>query len=479
MVIAGPAAAALDSLDPSQREFIQSLPKAELHAHLNGCLPLSLLQDMASQYISDAAQTKIVEEGIAKLQKGIILDEIHDFFGLFPAIYALTSNTTNMRRATRAVLGQFLDGTKPWCSYLELRSTPRQTEEMTRKEYLHAVLDEVEQYPSHKAAFIVSLDRRMGVEELKECVDLACSLKSEGRRVVGIDLCGDPRAGDMKILEEYLDMAKTAGLLITLHIAETAENSYEETKQLLSYQPNRLGHATFLDDEAKTLVRESKMCIEICLSSNILCKTVPRLEDHHIRYYIQHDHPVVICTDDTLPFRTSLEGEYALLLALPPLGLGLTEVERPDLLPSFLSLMNSAVVSGLHARAGPVPESVIVFDVLTVIAFIILILSVTVARLSGIQRVKTWYLLQLSSAFCCLSFLFLVGHQTGPEPPLQFCAFSAALIYAAPPMVAAAALCFVIELYLRLSSALYSKKISDILVDRITWSIPMIHGWAI
>ena len=32
-------------------------------------------------------------------------------------------------------------------------------------------------------------------------------------------------------------------------------------------------------------------------------------------------------TDDTLPFRTSLEGEYALLMAAPPLGLGLSEEE--------------------------------------------------------------------------------------------------------------------------------------------------------
>ena len=30
-------------------------------------------------------------------------------------------------------------------------------------------------------------------------------------------------------------------------------------------------------------------------------------------------------TDDILPFRTSLLGEYALLLAQPPLGLGLSE----------------------------------------------------------------------------------------------------------------------------------------------------------
>lgn len=36
-------------------------------------------------------------------------------------------------------------------------------------------------------------------------------------------------------------------------------------------------------------------------------------------------------TDDILPFRTSLLAEYALLLAQPPLGLGLTENEVKEI----------------------------------------------------------------------------------------------------------------------------------------------------
>ena len=36
-------------------------------------------------------------------------------------------------------------------------------------------------------------------------------------------------------------------------------------------------------------------------------------------------------TDDILPFRTSLLAEYALLLAQPPLGLGLTEDEVKEI----------------------------------------------------------------------------------------------------------------------------------------------------
>ncbi|KAJ7615418.1 Metallo-dependent hydrolase [Roridomyces roridus] len=314
-----PASDALASLTQAQISFIQSLPKAELHAHLNGCIPISELQKMAREYSesgSSSLSSASVLEGIEKLQSGIVLDQISDFFGLFSAIYALTSNPESLRRATRA-----------------LRSTPRETSEMSRMDYVRAVLEEVERYPKSRAALIVSLDRRMADEVVSECVQVAVRLKEEGRRVVGVDLCGDPQAGDMDTLAEHFATAKRGGL--------TVENSVKETLKLLSYAPDRLGHATFLDEAAKSLVREAKMPIEMCLSSNLLCKTVSSLAEHHIRYYLRHDHPIAICTDDTLPFRTSLLGEYALLLAAPPLGLGLSENE-----------VRRIAAMGMNARFG-------------------------------------------------------------------------------------------------------------------------------
>jgi len=41
--------------------------------------------------------------------------------------------------------------------------------------------------------------------------------------------------------------------------------------ELLSCEPERLGHATYLDEEAKEVVLARRTCIEICLTSNLLC----------------------------------------------------------------------------------------------------------------------------------------------------------------------------------------------------------------
>ena len=68
---------------------------------------------------------------------------------------------------------------------------------MTRLSYVEAVLGEVERYPAERAALVVSLDRRMSDEDAEECVAIAKKLKAEGRRVVGVDLCGSPLVGTL------------------------------------------------------------------------------------------------------------------------------------------------------------------------------------------------------------------------------------------------------------------------------------------
>jgi adenosine deaminase len=277
---------------------------------------------------------------LQRLQAGSAFSTIDDFFKLFLAIYALTSTPASLKRATRAVLSHFLDPRLAPSSsststsavaavvYIELRTTPRETPHMNRRAYLETVLDEIEARSPDAAALIVSLDRRMTPDVAREVLELAVQLRREGRRVVGVDLCGDPTAGDMTVFSKLFRTARTEGLGVTLHIAEKTGNSMaEETRELLSCEPERLGHGTYLDEEAKEVVLARRTCIEICLTSNLLCKTVQQLQDHHIRYYLARNHPIAICTDDILPFRNTILGEYALLMAPKPVGLGLTESE--------------------------------------------------------------------------------------------------------------------------------------------------------
>lgn len=196
----GPSGLALASLTSEQIHFLASLPKAELHAHLNGCIPLDTLRSLAADHLQSTSggsdEEKSIRDVLERLSAGVKLDEIGDFFGLFPAIYALTSTPDALARATNAVLDSFLEP-HPLptssshmstqyadCTYLELRTTPRSTPHMSRRQYLLAVLEQIQKRGKDRAALIVSTDRRMDVNTVKECVDLAVELRAEGWPVV-------------------------------------------------------------------------------------------------------------------------------------------------------------------------------------------------------------------------------------------------------------------------------------------------------
>ncbi|KAF9456328.1 hypothetical protein BDZ94DRAFT_1275974 [Collybia nuda] len=127
--------------------------------------------------------------------------------------------------------------------------------------------------------------------------------------------------------------------------------------------------------------------------------------------------------------------------------------------------MGSFLVRASLDRGLLVP--IVIFDVLHSVAFFILLVSVMVALFSrSVLRMKTWFSLLISWALYSGSFLILVGHQVGPEPPFALCTFQAGLVYGGPPLVAAASLIFVIEVYFHLTAVTLSRGINN---DIINW----------
>lgn len=65
----------------------------------------------------------------------------------------------------------------------------------------------------------------------------------------------------------------------------------------------------------------------ILIDFALRCMTTPSASLSHLHHYLSRDSPATICTDDTLPFATSLLAEYALLVAKEPFGLGMARDE--------------------------------------------------------------------------------------------------------------------------------------------------------
>jgi adenosine deaminase len=343
---------------PVDETFTQALPKVELHAHLSGSISKATLhkiwQDKTST-AKDDNEIQLVDPAVALIPAGTF-PTIISFFQIFnDYIYNLVNDQESIAYATRAVIEDFQrDGVR----YLELRTTPRSIPGagISREEYVKIVLEALSQY--HKAQLnsgandtdlievhlILSIDRTMTASEADEIVNLAAKYSRPSPvpttprptsnpqiippKIVGIDLCGNPTKGDISIFTPSFHRAKTLNLNTTVHFAEVPASSTDhELTTLLSWYPDRLGHAINIPSHLKQVIKDRKLGLELCLSCNVLAEmTQGGFKGHHLGEWKDTECAVALSTDDAGVFESSLANEY--FIAAREFGLGRGEVVK-------------------------------------------------------------------------------------------------------------------------------------------------------
>ncbi|XP_011844602.1 PREDICTED: adenosine deaminase-like protein isoform X3 [Mandrillus leucophaeus] len=273
---------------PWKTDFYSELPKVELHAHLNGSISSHTMKKLIAQKpdLKIHDQMTVIDKGKKRT--------LEECFQMFQTIHQLTSSPEDILMVTKDVIKEFADdGVK----YLELRSTPRgeNATGMTKKTYVESILEGIKQSKQENldidVRYLIAVDRRGGPLVAKETVKLAEEffLSTEGI-VLGLDLSGDP----------------------------TIPNQKKETQVLLDLLPDRIGHGTFLNSGERgsldlvDFVRQHRIPLELCLTSNVKSQTVPSYDQHHFGFWYSIAHPSVICTDDKGVFATHLSQEYQL-----------------------------------------------------------------------------------------------------------------------------------------------------------------------
>ncbi|XP_063239402.1 adenosine deaminase-like protein [Bacillus rossius redtenbacheri] len=241
---------------------------------------------------------------------------LEECFSLFGVAHSLTRTPEAVRRATEDVIREFAeDGVV----YLELRSTPREVPNvMTKLQYVKEVVKAIEKCSAEKGIVVkllVSMDRRQGRAVAEETRALLSRARREHPGVVaGVDLSGDPAEGSVADYLPVLRACREEGLRTSLHCAEIPQP--DEVRAILDFKPDRIGHATCIhpntggSEELWENLVTSGVPVEICLTSNVKCKTVDSYENHHFKFLSERRHPLSLCTDDKGVFATSLSTEF-------------------------------------------------------------------------------------------------------------------------------------------------------------------------
>lgn len=169
---------------------------------------------------------------------------------------------------------------------------------MSAEEYIAILLSTISTFeaenPQLHTRLILAIDRRHTREQASSTLAIAL----EHRGVVGLDLCGDPTArpgGGVDVFTPVFEQARRQGLSITVHFAEAeASGSKKELETLLSWQPSRLGHVIWEDEETKEEIARRGLCLELCLSCNVSAGMVRGgFEGHHFGHWKDVQGPMI------------------------------------------------------------------------------------------------------------------------------------------------------------------------------------------
>ena len=306
------------------KELIQKLPKAELHCHLDGSLRVSTIIDLASHQKDElpAKNHEDLHNILAIKEKMKNLEEYLEIFDI--TLSVLQTPESLMRVAFELAEDCWNDGVR----YVEVRYSPilHTQEGMTSSESIDAVkkgLDQAESEFGIKTGIIICGIRNISPEVSLKLADLAVQYKNKG--VVGFDLAGAEENFPAKHHQEAFELILKKNINATLHAGE-AFGPESIHQAIHACGAHRIGHGTRLmeNKDLMAFVNDHRISLEICLKSNIQTRSIPSLEVHPFKYYLDQHLRVTLNTDNRLISDTTLTDEY--LLAVNTFNLTLQDI---------------------------------------------------------------------------------------------------------------------------------------------------------
>lgn len=288
-----------------------SLPKVELHRHLEGSLRLSTMLDIARKHGVTVPVSMMNLSGLVQVQDQDPLT-FSNFLDKFKTLRLFYRSPDVIHRVTREAVE---DAAKDHVRYLELRFTPVA---LSRAEGfpLHDVMDWVITSAADaanefdiKVGLIASVNRHESPELAEQVAWLAVEHGQRG--LLGLDLAGNEAEFKTQPFHEIFKEAKESGLHVTIHAGEwgPAENVRDAIENLGA---ERIGHGVrVLEDETvMALAREREIAFEVCPTSNFQTGVVKEFEKHPLPRMIEAGLRATINTDDPSISRISLSHEF-------------------------------------------------------------------------------------------------------------------------------------------------------------------------
>ena len=291
------------------RDRLERLPKTELHVHLDGSLRAETMIGLASETGTDLPAHDPSE--LERLMLAQDTRNLEEYLDRFRITLSLMQTSEAMERIAFELAE---DNARENVRYVEVRYSPtlHTRAGLPITEAVEAPLrglGRAEDVYDIRTALIICGIRNMDPETSRDLADLTVAFK--GRGVVAFDLAGAEYNYPAKKHKDAFFTVINKNMATTIHAGEAY--GPESIHQALHYcRANRIGHGTRLieDPDLMTYVRDLRIPLEICLTSNVQTRAVPSFAEHPLRTYFDEGLVVTLNTDNRLVSGTTLTDEY-------------------------------------------------------------------------------------------------------------------------------------------------------------------------
>ena len=309
--------------EPTAEELepIRRLPKVHLHDHLDGGLRPETIVELAREQGVD-----LPTDDAESLRSWFHRGANRGSLPLYLEGFAVTTAVMQTEEALhRVALERVEDLAADGVVYGEVRFAPILHVDggLNLEQVLQAVLEGIRDGCDRTGIdvrIIICGMRHMEPATNLEMAELAVDFRDRG--VVGYDLAGDEAGHPPKRHIEAFHFLQRENFNITIHAGEAF--GLASIWQAIQFcGAHRIGHATRLIEDLEesesgkrssgtltSYVDDHRICLEMCLSSNVHTGAVPRLEDHPFPQYLRRRYRVCLNVDNYLMSATTLSREW-------------------------------------------------------------------------------------------------------------------------------------------------------------------------
>ncbi len=287
--------------------WIKSMPKVELHVHLEGSVRPETLLLLAKRH-----QVQLPASTVEELRQWYTFTDFDHFIEVYLTISGCLRTPDDMELITREFLaGQAAQN----IVYSEVTWTPLNqyhTSGMGFAEQLSAINRGrawAEKEFNVRMAQVIDIPRGVPVAEGELVADWAIQAKDDGVAAFGL---GGPEIGNPpEVYTHAFARTRAAGLPGVPHAGET-EGPASIWGALRALQAVRIGHGIHcLEDPALVVeLRARQVPLEVCPTSNVCLKQARRIEEHPLPRLLAEGLFVTLGSDDPPMFNTTLTEEY-------------------------------------------------------------------------------------------------------------------------------------------------------------------------